>query len=60
MEGPWGARVLVPRWWSLDLSALLLTAGALFALTSGRVGTLRTLLGSAAVGALARWALGVL
>jgi chromate transporter len=48
-------RLLVPEWQTLDPVALLIAAGALFALFRLKVGMLPTLAGSAAVGFIYFW-----
>lgn len=53
-----GARLLVPEWASLDLTALLISVGAFVALLRFRVGLLPVLGASMVAGAIARVVLG--
>ena len=48
---PWGVRLLVPEWATLDAAALAITAGAMLAIFRFRVGMITTLLGCAMIGA---------
>lgn len=59
-EGPLGWRGVAPRWWSLDLSAIALTAVAYLAVARWNWSPRVTVLASAGVGLLLRWGLGVL
>jgi chromate transporter len=50
-------RLLVPEWQTIDPVALLIAAGALFALFRLKAGMMPTLAGSAAVGLIYFWLL---